>query len=96
MNKKKLFKLTDNQAEQFKVLQWLISDDEKDRITGRTTLLAMAFMQKALDNRGTWVTVFDHYPDRYSEDRMIHTITQLVPVELRDSLTINDTKIIFK
>ena len=53
--------LTPIQDKYFEAIRWLIDDDEK-RGTGRSFLLAISFISKALKNRGRWIKIFDHKP----------------------------------
>jgi len=41
-------------------LTWLFDDTIKTKRTGRTHLLAVTFIKKAINHPNTWVQVFDH------------------------------------
>jgi len=52
-------KLSSDQLDKLEVLKWLVSLDNKDRRTGRTYLLSLAFLWEAIRTRET-VKVWDH------------------------------------
>lgn len=53
-----MIKLTDEQKEKYKTIQWLVNDGPYR--TGKTTLLALAFLEKAEHYQGENVTIWDH------------------------------------
>lgn len=53
-----MIQLTQKQAERYDTVRWLVN--EGPRASGRTTLLALAFLEKAYHNQDSWVRVFDH------------------------------------
>lgn len=57
-----LFALTKQQQEYYEAVEWLIGDNNKNIAVGKTTLMAFVFLEKALQNGGKYVYVFDHYP----------------------------------
>ena len=50
---------------------------DKERYTGRSTILALGFIQQALKNPHTWIQVDDHYPSYYSTMRLTYNISQM-------------------
>ncbi len=52
-------RLTPTQIEHYKAIQWLIGGPRR---TGRTFLLAVCFIEKALRNPGVHIIIFDHMP----------------------------------
>ena len=64
-------KLTDYQRKHLKTVQWLVSNE---RVTGRTFVLAWAFVEKAMKNKGELVRVFDHEPWRAATENLIKQI----------------------
>ena len=68
-------KLTKLQEHHLESIQWLISDQ---RATGKTFLLAWAFIQKALHNRDKGIRIFDHFPERKSDLRLISQIHAII------------------
>lgn len=53
-------KLTELQQKHLASIEWLVSDN---RAEGKTFLLAVAFIRKALNNLGQWVYIFDHFAE---------------------------------
>jgi len=69
-------KLTEDQQAAFGAILWLI---DGPRGAGRSTVLALAFLAKAVRNPGQWVRLFDH--ETYTRDRygryLFHVIDKL-------------------
>lgn len=63
-----LISLTIEQQKHLNSVEWLINFDE-NIATGRTTVLAVAFIKRALKHSGEWVKVFDHYPQNKNAER---------------------------
>lgn len=57
----KMFRLTKIQEDFLPAIEWLIDDSINSRASGRTTLMAYAFLNKAIREKGRWIKVFDHY-----------------------------------
>jgi len=53
--------LRPEQAARLPALEWLASAEEKDRGTGRTTLLALALIRASIANQTMGVRIFDHH-----------------------------------
>jgi hypothetical protein len=68
--------LTETQESHLESLKWLISDD-RHRAEGRTFLLAMAFISKALDHPGRRVYVFDHWHTLRANVEIVSTISHV-------------------
>lgn len=97
--KEKFFSLTKDQQNKIEVLSWFISDEGKDRATGRTTLMAIAFIKKAYDNQCMPVRFFDHHQNNGNEESlamMRMTIEQNIPNHLRKYFRVGHSTIIFK
>lgn len=54
-------KVTEEQKSRYEAIRWLISDDNRQE--GRTYLMALAFIDKAMKNKGRPVRIFDHNTD---------------------------------
>lgn len=63
------------------VLEWLVSMDPDDRRTGRTTLLALAFIGASIRNRVVWLKVFDHHGSTDERDTQIirKAVSEIAP-----------------
>lgn len=56
-----LSKLTDTQLAYLPAVEWLL-DNDSHRRTGRSALMATAFLRCALRYPGRWIKVSDHLP----------------------------------
>ena len=54
-----MFVLTNQQEERYEAVKWLL--DEGPVGSGRTTLMALVFIEIAFDNQNQYIKVFDHY-----------------------------------
>lgn len=54
------YKLTKLQKQHLSSLEWLIDDS---RAAGKTFLLAVVFIKKALEYRERWIYPFDHFKE---------------------------------
>lgn len=70
-----MLKLTKEQLQHLKSLNWLI---DGPRATGRTTVLAHAFIAKAIRHPGEYVRVFDHVPETMPQNWMLDTVVQIL------------------
>jgi hypothetical protein len=69
--------LTEGQRHRYETVEWLL--DRKSNIgTGRTTLMALAFINIAIKNLGKPVKVFDHTGEELFNHRMIAEILRLI------------------
>ena len=57
-------------------MQWLYSDDTEDRRSGRTYVLALAYVAHALDGR--WVDVIDHVNANGTNANLLDTMRRIV------------------
>ena len=57
--------------------------------TGRSTILALGFIQQALKNPHTWIQVDDHDPSYHAAMRLTCTISQMVQVLRLKHITVN-------
>ena len=55
-----MFKLRPVQLASVGVIKWLFSNALDNRKTGRSMLIAIALLDVAKANKGTWVYAFDH------------------------------------
>jgi len=88
--KKLKIDLTEKQEKYADAIYWLISD--QNIAEGRTTLLALALIKKAIDNPGETIRVFDHANNTYhSENIMINYISFLAKKnkKIKNRLKIN-------
>ena len=69
------YKLTKEQSKHLESIEWLISDQ---RAVGKSFLLALAFIDKAVNNRGMLIRVFDHFPERQATIRLLCTIENII------------------
>lgn len=63
------------QQKHFDSLKWLVSDSRRD---GKTYLLAIVFIQKAISKQGEWVRPFDHYPEIHGLENLMNLIHGLL------------------
>jgi hypothetical protein len=70
-------RLTQKQKEFLPAIRWLISDTLHDRATGRSLLLAYAFIQEAMKNSGRNIPIWNHHPEFQSRVTMSRIIYQL-------------------
>jgi len=66
------FELTETQRKNYSAIEWLLGDGPVG--SGRTSLMALVFIRKAMMNLGSWVTVFDHYPSRHNKQHFYAAI----------------------
>lgn len=90
--------LTKKQTAYFEAISWLVSDE---RASGRTTLLALAFIDKAIKNAGQYIDVFDHFascPEAIGKRNMLNAITNILEKTPRifQHVTINHSQLKFK
>ena len=68
--------VTEEQKARYEVIKWLISDD--NRAEGRTYLMALAFIDKAMKNKGKPVRIFDHSPVVNSHLYLLNVIGNII------------------
>jgi hypothetical protein len=57
--------LSDRQREAIRTLDWLYSDDESDRRSGRSFVLALSYIRRLVrGGRIRWINVEDHWDSR--------------------------------
>ena len=66
-------------AKHFDSVKWLLETDVYFRGTGRSTIMALAFLDIADCNEGT-VKVFDHFLDMKASKRMVEIISHELQV----------------
>lgn len=70
--------LNPRQAEAFKALRWLFSNEERDRRSGRTYVLALAYIHRSLTQSGM-IEVEDHHSRGRDQDRfLLQQITSIL------------------
>jgi len=72
-----VIELSKLQKKNLPAIEWLISDDRKDRCSGRSFLLAVAFIKKAMQNPGRRVRVFDHSDLTYGAKRLFDDMVDM-------------------
>ncbi|MFA5202975.1 MAG: hypothetical protein WC708_00980 [Lentisphaeria bacterium] len=65
-------KLTASELNKLEVIKWLVSDDQSVRRTGRTRLMAVAFIRLALEGKRT--KIFDHFQGTNSKQVIVDEI----------------------
>ena len=71
-------KLTKKQEKYAEAIEWLL-DPNGPRAEGRTFLMAYTFIKLALQNRGTWIQVFDHFaPAPITKKFLLNQIINIV------------------
>jgi hypothetical protein len=68
--------ITQQQAHALEALDWLFSEANEDRRTGRTYILAVAYLRNAV-NTGRWIEVEDPAGNRASDRWLLDTIELL-------------------
>jgi len=69
--------LTAEQKKHLVTIEWLINFEEHIR-QGRTRLLAIAFIKRALMHRDEWIEVFDHYPTPQAKNILLSWIGNVI------------------
>lgn len=62
---------------------------DPERYTGRSTILALGFIQQALKNPHTWIQVDDHDQSYQAAMRLTYDISQMVRVLRLKYITVN-------
>jgi archaellum biogenesis ATPase FlaH len=68
-------KLTTNELNKLEVIKWLVSDDQSVRRTGRTKLMAIAFVRLALEGKRS--KIFDHFQGNDSKRFIVDAIDDI-------------------
>jgi len=77
--------LRPEQRIRYEEVKWLL-DDINNRQTGRSYLMALAFIEIAAENPGKWIRCFDHYGNFVSNRYMIETIVSVFKdLSIKDS-----------
>ncbi len=69
-----MIRLTPTQLEHYKSIEWLVSSP---RCQGKSYLLAVCFLKRAIRELGTYIKVFDHYHSYESNKRLLTTIGRI-------------------
>ena len=67
--------LTQEQQIAFMGVEWLIQDTRRN---GKSTVLALAFIKKAICNPNQWIKVWDHSRLIYRKENMISLIKNIL------------------
>jgi len=54
------------------------SDDQMNRATGRTTMLALHFVQLVLDNPGQWIQMDDHHQSINGDRHLFYLVCNVL------------------
>jgi hypothetical protein len=69
--------ISHRQAEALRALEWLLDDDIESRRSGRSTVIAIAYLRIAARRPlGTQIRVIDHHPSRDAVDTVLHYVGQ--------------------
>lgn len=71
--------LSDKQKKYYEAINWLIDPEYLGE--GRTTLLAYAFVNLAMQKRGRSVQIFDHVPLQRAHDNLLYIIENIIKME---------------
>ncbi|MFA5729037.1 MAG: hypothetical protein WC957_06375 [Candidatus Neomarinimicrobiota bacterium] len=72
-------KLTPLQKKYHDAFRWLVKLDISPEGVGKSFLLAVCFIEEALENRNTWVSPFDNVPrNNCLQDRQMKHIYELI------------------
>jgi hypothetical protein len=74
------FRLTKLQQKYLKAIEWLISPEDNRR-SGRTTLMAIAFIKWALTHPERWIDIFDHFPTEEAKERLLIHIKKMISLD---------------
>lgn len=96
-NKSSSPKLSNIQTAALDIIEWLIDDSIRSRQSGRSTLLAVAFIRKAIRRPKRKVVVFDHYPTMQAKESLMANIQQMIRTssELRNKFILESNSITF-
>ena len=78
--------LTKQQTAHLRTVEWLLSDDHEDIATGRSTVLAVAYINKALEYPGRRIRVVDHFPAEQASRQLLSMIVDTVKRERDEKL----------
>lgn len=68
------FELTEEQK-MYPAIKWLIQDGPRG--TGKSRLMALAFLEKGYDNLGQYVDVYDHFPGFQAGNHLLKMVHSL-------------------
>ena len=87
-------KLTEQQKKAYPYIKWLLSDNRHiEEPVGKTYLMSIIFIEKALETPGRWIHIFDHsYTKGTVREIMLETM--LAGIQYKVS-NINDFKFEF-
>ena len=85
--------LTEIQKKHIDAARWLFGVDGKFR-EGRSSLLAIVFIEKAIKEIGNWIKPIDHSP--YDRDNLIFMILQILDTNKKIRFEYNKNRSEFK
>jgi len=77
-------KITKLQNEHYNSIKWLLDGNNGRRI-GKSSLMALVFIEIALKNRGQWIEVYDHFPTFMAKNLMIQKIKDLIKIHVPET-----------
>jgi len=70
---------TEQQAKYLEAIEWLLDNDNKDyRQSGRSYLMACAFISIAIKNPNKWIRFFDHHRNLIADELMLKYIKSIL------------------
>lgn len=74
----RLMPLTEQQREALLVLDWLFDESDETRASGRSLILAIAYIRQAAKSPGRMITVQDHCPIKHAATFVLHRVVGLI------------------
>jgi len=74
---KMMGRLTEEQKKHFVTIEWLVNF-EKNMGKGRTYLLAIAFVKRALEYQDRWIEIFDHNQNIQAKKMLLSIIYDIL------------------
>jgi len=75
-----MIRLTKTQKKHKEAVKWLV-DYMCNRGAGRSYLLAVCFMEMAIEHQGMWIRVWDNFVDDHQRKFMLDHIIKVIPPE---------------
>lgn len=76
--------LTPEQRAKFDAIRWLIGDGPIR--SGRTRLMAVAFLEKANSNKEIWIRIFDHERSELADSNLMSEIVGIFECTFKDDV----------
>jgi len=73
-------KLTEQQKKAYPYIKWLLSDNRHiEEPVGKTYLMSIIFIEKALETPGRWIHIFDHsFTEGTVREIMLETMLEII------------------